>query len=88
MEIVRYGLKIAGSNKLLTFTCRPNNGDDCVDVQFTLIEFGDQVWLTDSKRNAEYVAKHSTPWYNASYETPIHCFNAKIEVVEVVLKFK
>lgn len=66
----KYSLLNKKTQKLVEYTTSPNTGEFCVDVEFTLCENGEQVWLVDSYETAKSVHRTPTPWYNARYETP------------------
>jgi hypothetical protein len=81
-----YGLYSKKKECLLGFTTTSNSdGDFCVGVAFELSCYhgGDNLWTTPKKETAEDVAKSSTEWYNAGYESPEWNKNylGKLEVV-------
>jgi hypothetical protein len=81
---IQYGIALKKSGAILTFSVRSNEGGDfCGDTQTELQDpnWGGQQWLVDQLWHAEWVRTHSTPWYNASYDTPTNDFKADDLVV-------
>jgi hypothetical protein len=85
-EEVKYGLWHKKEECMLTVNVSSNEGSDfCIDVSHNLTTYGDQIWYVDNPYVAEYVRNFSTEWYNASYGTPSHEFDAD-ELVVVRVK--
>ena len=71
--MIMYGLRIKGKEVLLKVSTQSNSdGEFCTDIQHILEDstWEYPLWLVSSRETAEHVAKHSTDWYNAGYETP------------------
>lgn len=89
MTNIKYGLRVKGTEDLLTYSTSANEGDFCVSIQHTIGNSKyDNVWLVDSPTTAKKAATTNTPWYNADYESPSHeswIEDAELEVVEVTL---
>lgn len=83
MDKPKYGLRMKQSGKILGFTVSSNEGGEfCGENTYELDELEDNMWLVDSEYQAAYVARYSTPWYNAGYETPKNPY--KVEDLQVV----
>jgi hypothetical protein len=90
MTTVKYGLRIKGTEDLLTYSSHSNAGGDfCVSTEYTIGNSKyDPVWLVDRQDTASKAATTNTPWYNADYDSPSHeswIEDAELEVVEVTL---
>lgn len=84
-KVVKYGLRNKGDKEVLSYYSTSNAGSDfCVENSFMLSFGGAKMWLVDSPHQAEYVRQHSTPWYNAGYETPENPFD-DLEVVKITV---
>jgi hypothetical protein len=83
-------LKHKKSGKLLGYSVTANDGADfCIDISHTLhhAHGNDRLWCAHSLEHAEYVRQHTTPWYNATYETPEHYYAPdELAVVEVKIE--
>lgn len=90
--MIMYGLRIKGKKDLLKVSTRSNSdGEFCCDTQFILEDsnWDYPIWLVNKRKQAEKVAKESTDWYNAGYETPTwDNEDWDLEVVEVELIVK
>lgn len=84
---IKYGLKLKNQNNLLGYYTNNNNdGDCCVDESYELHNSSENEWLVDSYETALFVQYHSTPWYNADYDTPMNKYKAdELEIVKVVI---
>lgn len=83
--MVKYGLRNKKTGELLSFETASNHGDFCVDVCFTLSEFG-EVWLVDDYETARKVYNSSTKWYNADFNSPTYYLKmSEYEIVKVEL---
>lgn len=84
----KYGIALKKNGRILTYSTRSNNGSDfCGETQTELQDpnWEGQQWLVDQLWHAEWVRTHSTPWYNAGYDTPTNFFKAEdLVVVKVV----
>lgn len=89
-ENTRYGLRHRKTGNLIGFYTTSNEGADfCNDSTYTLCEHSNKTWLVQDPKHAEYVRNFSTPWYNASYDSPQHSFEAEeLEVVEYKVELK
>lgn len=83
--MIKYGLRVKKTGKVLGFSTSSNeDGDFCVDVSYELDQYQDNKWLVDDPNLAAYVAKFSTKWFNAGYNTPKHRFKEdELEVVTI-----
>jgi len=78
-----YALRHKKENRLMGFyTSSNSDGDFCTDVEFCLC-FGENVWVTTDKIQAEYVANTNTKWYNAGFDSPGNEYVGELEVVEL-----
>ena len=78
-----YGLREIKSGKYMGFETSSNESRDfCYDVCHTLYPLfdGDPIWLVGDRETAEK-ALTSTNSYNATYDTPEHNYEGKLEVV-------
>ena len=81
----KYGLRNKKTGELLGFETSSNTGDFCVDVMFTLSEYG-EVWLVDDYETAHKVYNSSTEWYNAGFNSPTYDLKmSEYEIVKVNL---
>jgi hypothetical protein len=82
--IIQYGLARKKDGIPLGFQTLSNAGGVfCVDTQTNLVEpeYGEKQWLVPELWQAEWVRTHSTPWYNAGYDTPTNNFDPEDLVV-------
>ena len=88
--MIKYGLRVRGTEKVLGVNAQSNDGAEfCGSMAYSLDNHEDNMWLVDTIENALWVSKNTTPWYNASYDTPINNYVDKdIEVVEVEINVK
>lgn len=86
VEVVKYGLFHIPTNKLIGYHTDSNaDGEFCVETQYILSKYEDNVWLVDDEVTASWVRTHSTKWYNADFETPSHDFDPnELKVVKVI----
>ena len=63
-----FGIKSNG--KPLGFSSARGGEDFCVDVEFSLSEFEDNVWLVPDKSTAEKAMKNNPEWYSCGYSSP------------------
>lgn len=85
-EIVKYGLAIKGTNEPLGFSYQVGGTDLCTDIEFEFEEQADNVWLVDTKEEAEKARDTNPEWYNAYYSSPLHIKGKELEVVKITLK--
>jgi len=77
-----YGIKL--NEKPLGFSTSASHGEFCVDVEFSLNEYSDNVLLVKQIETAQKAMVHDTPWFNAGYESPRnHYIGKKLEIFEV-----
>ena len=90
MKQTMYGILHLPTKKLLGFSTLSNcDADCCVDTQFELNLYSDNVWLVESREKAEKARIKNTPWYNAGYSTPTNEFVPnELKIVEVILEIK
>ena len=90
-NITKYGLMEKSTGKLLTYYYSHNdNAEFCVDDTYKLTSntIGDNIWMVDHKKIAN-LAKISTPWFNADYESPNHDFKEEdLQVVKITLSIE
>jgi len=82
-----FALRNVKTGELMGFYASGSEGEFCVDVEFSLSELNDNVWVTYSRERAEFVANNDTPWYSAGSDSPRNEFYVgKLEVVELSVK--
>lgn len=68
-----YGLRNIRTGEICGYSAADmGDAEFCISVSYSLEEqsYDGRLWLVKDKLNAEYVRRFSTPYYNASYETP------------------
>lgn len=85
--LIVYGLLLNG--ELLGFSTSSNSENDfCVDIQYKLEKYSDNVWLVAEREIAENAAITDTEWFNADYHTPSNPYvENNLTVVEVTLTY-
>lgn len=85
---IRYGLYHIKERKMLSYEVESNEGQDfCNDVTVTLNLYGDNTWLTDSARKAEWVRNFKEQWYNSDLECPVCSYDPEdLQVIEVKIQ--
>jgi len=88
MKKTQYGLRLKSNGEILKAEIVSNEGREfCVNNSVVLTENGNEVWLVDSRENAEWVRHNPTPWYNANYNTPLHYYEPEeLEVVQYTVE--
>jgi hypothetical protein len=91
---IMYGLSLnrkGYEGELLHVWSRGNQDDSCsVSVGHELTTDPDclNVWLVPSLELAKKAAMKSTPWYNASYNTPENRYAGECKVVKVTISME
>ena len=90
-----YALRNKKTGKIMSADAYSNGDSEfCYDIRFELEEptkiIDENIWFSSSREAAEAVVKESTPWYNASRQTPDYSseLKGKLEVVEIELTVK
>lgn len=78
-----YALRHKKTGNLMGFYSTPLYGGECADVEFSLTESIDNVWVVQKKEVAEKVANDPGEWYNAWFTSPLNRFVGELEVVEI-----
>lgn len=82
MSTEAYGLRLNG--QLMSVATRQNKPGECVEVTHTLVlGAGDMPWIVEFKDIAEKASGTNTPWYNASYDTPVNNYVGELQVVRL-----
>lgn len=86
----KYGLREKKSQKILEFSITSNEGSAfCYSYEVSIDSSGLGIWMVDTFKEADYVRRKSTEWYNACFETPSHDYEAdELEVIEIIMEIK
>ena len=82
-----FALRNKKTGKLMGFTFTTNSdGDFCTEVEFSLCDYSDSIWIVTDRAVADKAATTNTDWYNAGFDTPGNRYVGELEVVELEIK--
>ena len=72
--MVYFGIRHKETVEFLGFSCHSNgDGEFCNDVAFEFeASYADNIWLVKNEGTAIRAHENDTPWYNASFDSPMH----------------
>lgn len=86
-KITKYGLRHIKTGEIAGVDRSSNaDGEFCCDMQHILSLSSDEMWMAEDTIGAEYVRLNSTPWYNATEDTPTNDIEPEeLEVVKITI---